>query len=407
MMSRKLVRLIGYLTFTVLLVSACQSGPAATPQPSDTPLPSAMPITPPIASPKPAGPVAFVNSGQDLGQGDGVCIVVGDVDGDGDSDALISTDGQASTLWLNDGKGKFTPSDQGFKPSTCAALGDLNGDKSLDIFFTEDTSTQVWLNNGKGKFSNSNQNLVSIESSSVALGDLDGDGDLDAFVTNWDGNPDQVFLNDGHGKFRDSGQRLGHWFGSDVALGDVDKDGDLDALVANNGEEKNNAPILWLNDGHGKFTDSIQRLGFTNAYAVVLGDLDNDGDLDAFIANSSHGGANPPDKVWLNDGKGVFSNSGQSLGNSYSLTVELGDLDSDGDLDAFAGSWKEGPRIWLNDGKGKFEDSRVRLASLNSAGVAIADLDDDGDLDVFVCTNTWAGGDGRPKLWLNQLKATK
>ncbi len=413
MMSRKLVRLIGNLTLAILLLSACQSNvntgstpvpPTATLQPSNTPVPPSATFT---ASPTPTALITFIDSGQDLGQGNGRCVVVGDVDGDGDSDVLISIQDQANTLWLNDGMGKFTLSDQGFKASTCTALGDLNGDKSLDIFFTEGTSNQVWLNDGKGKFSNSNQNLVSPDSSAVALGDLDGDGDLDAFVINWNGKPDQVFLNDGRSRFSDSGQKLGNRFGSDVALGDIDKDGDLDALVSNNGEESNNATALWLNDGHGKFTDSQQQLGFTNASAVAMGDLDGDGDLDAFIANSSHMGAKPADKVWLNDGKGVFSDNGQSLDNFYSLTVELGDLDGDGDLDAFTGIWKAGPRVWLNDGKGKFVDSQIRLASRNSAGVAIADLDGDGDLDVFVSTNTWTGGDGHPKLWLNQLKTNK
>jgi hypothetical protein len=393
MMLRKLVLLIGYLPLAILLVSACQSKLNTTPSLTASP----------TATSTPAAPLTFLDSDQDLGQGNGRCVVVGDLDGDGDSDVLVSIQDQASTLWLNDGKGKFTRSDQVFKASTCAALGDLNGDKSLDIFFTEGTGNHVWLNDGKGKFSKTSQNLLSPDSEAVALGDLDGDGDLDAFVANWNGNPDQVFLNDGNSKFSDSGQKLGNWFGSDVALGDVDLDGDLDALVTNNGEESDNAPVLWLNDGHGKFSDSGQRLGFTNAYAVGLGDLDGDSDLDAFIANSSHGGANPAGKVWLNDGKGVFSDSGQSLGDVYSLTVELGDLDGDGDLDAITGSWKVCPRIWLNDGKGNFVDNQVRLASYNSAGVANADLDGDGDLDVFVSTNTWDRGDGRPKLWLNQL----
>lgn len=236
----------------------------------------------------------------------------------------------------------------------------------------------------------------------MALGDLDGDGDLDAFVTNWNGKPDQVFLNDGTGIFTDSGQTLGKWFGTAVSLGDVDQDGDLDALVANNGEESYNAPVLWLNDGTGVFTDSTQRLGFTNAYAAVLGDLDGDGDLDAYIANSSHNGAKPADKVWLNDGKGIFSDSGQKLGSLYSLTAALADMDGDGDLDAVAGSWKTGPKIWLNDGKGTFTDSKIKLASLNNSGVAIADMDGDGDPDLLVSTNTWAAGNGLHRLWLNQ-----
>jgi hypothetical protein len=385
-MFRKIASLVGFLTITLVLLSACQPKPVITP----------------ASSPTPAGPLAFVDSGQDLGQGDGTSVVVGDVDGDGDMDALISYADKNSTLILNDGKGKFTLSDQGFKPGSGAAFGDLNGDKSLDIFFTEETSNEVWLNDGKGIFSKSDQKLVSPESSSVALGDLDGDGDLDAFVTNWNGYPDQVFLNHGNGNFTDSGQKLGNWFGTAVSLGDVDLDGDLDALVANNGEKSDNAPVLWLNDGTGVFTDSTQRLGFTNAYAAVLGDLDGDGDLDAFIANSSHNGAHPADKVWLNDGKGVFSDSGQNLGALYSMTVALADLDGDGDLDVVTGSWKTGPKIWLNDGKGTFSDSKIKLNSLNISGVAIADMDGDDDLDMFVSTNMWLMGDGLPKLWLNQ-----
>ena len=284
------------------------------------------------------------------------------MDGDGDFDALVSNADKNSMLLLNDGKGKFTKAAQEFKPSSCAAFGDLNGDKSLDIFITEETNNEVWLNDGKGVFTAGKQNLSSPESSSVALGDLDGDGDLDAFVTNWNGFPDQVFMNNGTGIFIDSGQNLGRWYGTAVTLGDVDRDGDLDALVANNGESSDNAPVLWLNDGTGIFTDSTQRLGFTNAYAAILGDLDGDGDLDAFIANSSHNGARPADKVWLNDGKGVFSDSGQKLGSAYSLTAALADMDGDGDLDAVVGNWKASLQIWLNDGTRDFYRQQDKAA---------------------------------------------
>ena len=360
------------------------------------------PVATPLPSPTPEPQLIFEDSRQDLGQGNGASVVVGDVDDDGDMDALISNTDKNSLLFLNDGVGKFTLSDQEFKPSTGASFGDLNGDKSLDIFFTEETANEVWLNEGNGVFRTGDQNLASPESSSVALGDLDGDGDLDAFVTNWNGNPDQVFMNDGSGIFTDSGQKLGNWFGTEVSLGDVDRDGDLDALVANNGEESDNAPVLWLNDGTGIFSDSTQRLGFTNAYAAVLGDLDGDGDLDAYIANSSHNGANPADKVWLNDGKGVFSDTGQKLGLIYSLTAALVDLDGDTDLDVITGNWKSGPEIWWNDGKGNFADSKIKLDSYNISGVEIADLDGDDDLDMIISTNLWKLGDGLHKLWLNQ-----
>jgi hypothetical protein len=386
-MLRKNMSLIGCWILFLVLLTACESKPASAP----------------TLSPTPPAPLTFIDSGQDLGHGDGTSVVVGDVDGDGDLDALISNSDTNSKLLLNDGKGKFTSGSQDFKPSSGAAFGDLNGDQFPDIFIAEVTTNQVWMNDGKGVFVEVKQTLPSPENSSVALGDLDGDGDLDAFITNWNGHPDQVFFNDGKGNFTDSGQKLGTWFGTAVSLGDVDQDGDLDALVANNGEQSDNATVLWLNDGKGVFTDSQQRLGFTNAYAAILGDLDGDADLDAFIANSSHMGANPADKVWLNDGKGVFTDSGQSLGALYSMTAGMGDLDGDGDLDVVTGNWRVGPKIWLNDGKGVFTDSNIKLASLNIAGVAIADMDGDKDLDLFVSTNMWSMGDGKHRLWLNQL----
>ncbi|HSN93716.1 MAG TPA: VCBS repeat-containing protein [Anaerolineaceae bacterium] len=399
-MFAKTVKLIVCLLALTVMLGACQPQVVATPAPSITvaaPQPTAIP-----PSPRSFVLSTFVDSGQDLGQGDGTGIVAGDVDGDGDIDAFVSEAVENSQLLLNDGTGKFTLSDQEFKPGSSAAFGDLNGDKSLDIFLTEERSNEIWLNNGKGLFSKSDQSLASPESSAVALGDLDSDGDLDAFVTNWNGQPDQVFINDGSGNFTDSGQKLGNWFGTAVSLGDVENDGDLDALVANNGESTDNAPVLWLNDGTGVFTDSTQRLGFTNAYAAVLGDLDADGDLDAFIANSNHNGARPPDKVWMNDGKGIYTDSGQSLGTYYSLTAALADLDGDGDLDAVTGCWRSSLKIWLNGGKGTFTESEIKLVSFNSSGVAIADMDGDGDLDMFVSTNTWSSGNGRHKLWLNQ-----
>jgi hypothetical protein len=385
MMSPKLIRQM-CLALMIVLLSACQSNPKTTP-----------------VRPTPVLPLAFVDSGQNLGKGNGVCIDTGDVDGDGDMDVIIGMEDQNSTLWLNDGKAVFTQSKQVFPKSTCVAMGDVNGDSSPDAFFSLGLLNVVWLNDGKGNFAQTDQKLRSTESQSLVLGDLDYDGDLDAFIINWDGNPDQVFFNDGKGNYRDSGQELGNWSGTDVALGDVDKDGDLDALVANNGEEKTNEPILWLNNGQGNFTQSSQKFGFSEASAVALGDLDGDGDLDAYIANSSHKSADPADTVWFNNGKGEFINSGQTLGNAYALSVDLGDFDADGDLDAFVGNWRFSPHVWLNDGKGNLLDSKIILSSASNAGVSISDFDGDGDLDVFVASNNWSGTDGINRLWLNQI----
>ena len=153
----------------------------------------------------------------------------------------------------------------------------------------------------------------------------DGDGDLDAFVTNWTSQPNQVYFNDGSGNFINSGQSLGTNDGTGVDLGDIDGDGDLDAVVTHGSF---NTDKVWHNDGQGNFT-LVQQLSTTAGRRVTLGDLDNDGDLDAFITTRYE------NLVWLNNGNGTFTNSGQQLGNYRSSGIGLGDLDGDGDLDAF------------------------------------------------------------------------
>ena len=231
---------------------------------------------------------------------------------------------------------------------------------------------------------------------SVALGDLDADGDLDAFVGNTGYN--QVWFNEGDAFFHDSGQRLGDANTWAVKLDDLDGDGDLDAFVGNTTEDHvaglEAANKVWLNVGDGTFVDTGQRLGDSSTEAVALGDIDGDGDVDAFVANSADEGA--PNTVWLNDGVGVFSLH-QALGDSASVGVALGDLDGDGDLDAFVGNMGE-PKVWFNDGAGSFTASDQVIGVVEQAReVVLGDFDEDGDLDAFVISHFSHG----IRVWLN------
>lgn len=328
----------------------------------------------------PFGSGTFGENGQTLGDHSSLAVALGDVDGDGDLDAFVANSyGEGNRIWLNDA-GIFTDSNQalGSHDSYSVSLGDLDGDGDLDAFVANSNQqgNRIWLNDA-GSFSDSGQVLGNGSSFDVALGDFDQDGDLDAFVANsYQGN--RLWINDG-GVFSDSGQILGSHDSLGVSLGDLDGDGDLDAFVANYSQGNR----VWLNNS-GIFSDSGQSMGDHRSWDVALGDFDGDGDLDAFITNADHG-----DRVWVNDG-GNFSDSGQVLGDHFNFGVALGDVDGDGDLDAFIASGDTGSvlvpasgnRIMLNDG-GTFVDSGQSLGVSASFGVALGDLDADGDLDAF------------------------
>ena len=165
----------------------------------------------------------------------------------------------------------------------------------------------------------------------------------------WAGQPNTVWTNDGNGTFTNSGQALGNSDSWLVALGDLDGDGDLDAMVANDNDVTNGAPnTVWTNNGNGIFTNSGQALGNSRSWSVALGDFNGDGHLDAMAGNlGSGGGVGAPNTVWTNDGNGTFTNSGQVLGNRNSNSVALGDLDGDGHLDAMVGDTGANT-VWIN-----------------------------------------------------------
>ena len=357
----------------------------------------------------------FTNSGQALGDSWSFTLALGDLDGDGDLDAMVANDYQPNTVWTNNGNGTFANSGQtlGDRRSRSVALGDLDGDGDLDAMVANDYTqpNTVWTNDGSGTFTNSGQALGNSDSYTVALGDLDGDGDLDAMVANFY-QPNTVWTNDGSGTFTNSGQAVGSAADNShsVALGDLDGDGDLDAMIGNYNMRPN---TVWTNDGNGTFTNSGQTLGDSNSRSVALGDLDGDGDLDAMVANYEQPSEDyfwiidpQPNTVWTNDGNGTFSNSGQALGNSFSMSVALGDLDSDGDLDAMVanGSY-DGPQpntVWTNDGSGTFTNSGQALGNSFSNSVALGDLDSDGDIDAMI--GNYSSQPNR--VWTNTVTGT-
>ena len=336
----------------------------------------------------------FVEGNQALGKGDSYDAFLGDLDFDGDLDAFITYYDQPNRVYINRGSGAFSDNGQqlGTDKTHGGALGDLDGDGDLDVFLANyQTPDKVYFNNGSAGFTDSGQVIGMEQSHAVDLGDLDGDGDLDAFVSIVGAN--KVYINNGAGIFADSGQALGSGGSFKAALGDLDQDGDLDAVVAN-WNNTNYLSKVWLNDGTGVFVDSGQSLGDKNSLDVVLGDLDIDGDLDAFVVSLGE----ESNKIYLNDGRANLIDSGQRLGVSNSRSVALGDLDEDGDLDAFITNNGEPNQIYLNNGSAIFTDSGLALGSAASFGVSLGDVDGDEDLDAFVANYY---GDASA-VWINQ-----
>jgi hypothetical protein len=410
-MNKNLFHTLARLTVLTAILTACTQvaapvSPTATLRPSDTPLPPTATIVPTTESS--LAQLSFTDSGQAIGN-KGYHIAIGDLNHDGYLDVYISANfnalGDPGQIWFNNGKGGFT-SGQTIGHERLrhnVAFADLDGDGDLDLFIANDSSLQdpafeegypneVWLNDGTGKFTDSGQRLGKEPSSAVALGDIDGDGDVDAVVSNYHTangtsfKPNEIWLNDGHGNFTISDQTLGTGMGR-VVLADIDGDKDLDVSV-------NNA--IWVNDGKGNFTKSTQPLGKDSE--IAFGDLDGDGDQDAFFTSREG-----PSEVWLNDGKGTFTDSRQRLGNPESNYVALGDVDGDGDLDAFVSNYDKQNILWINQGgkqggtPGTFKESEISFPKMgNTAEVRLVDFNNDGRLDAFVVNSDKPG-----EVWLN------
>ena len=331
-----------------------------------------------IADPALVGPQTRANT-----QG----VALGDVDGDGDLDAVTANaDSTNARVYLNDGAAVFTDSGQGLGAvggGQDAELGDIDGDGDLDAIISRNGANDVFINDGAGVFT-AGAGIGGENTREFKLADFDGDGDLDGVAANAGGNT--VWRNDGTGVFTQSGS-LGNHNTISIGVGDVDNDGDIDIIE---GTTIGQANRVWINNGSGTFTDSGQSLGDTatkSSREIVIGDVDGDGDADFWVANQDY-----VNKLFLNDGSGVFSDSGQILDSNPATGGNplrtrggrMGDFDSDGDLDILeTNQSRQVNRLWTNNGSGVFTASNLPGPNSYRPDLDVGDLDGDGDLDLF------------------------
>jgi hypothetical protein len=188
-------------------------------------------------------------------------VALADINGDGFLDIVVG-DVAGLEIYLNDGSGHFTQGQTiivgGLVPVVALAVGDLNGDGAMDVVASfagigggsQLFWNQVYLNDGNGALTNGQRFVGQVQARSLALGDLNGDGSLDFFGTGIFGS--EVWLNNGAGVFTRKGAPFNTgYIGQGVALGDLDGDGDLDAFNVNtlgSLTSSANAEFVFFND---------------------------------------------------------------------------------------------------------------------------------------------------------------
>jgi hypothetical protein len=322
------------------------------------------------------------------------------------------------------------------------AFLDYDDDGWLDVFLVNGTTLEgfpkgreptnhLYRNRGDGTFEDVTRKAGLAESGwgqGVCAGDYDNDGHVDLFVSYYGQN--HLYRNRGDGAFEDVTAKAGllskrlRW-NTGCAFLDYDRDARLDLLVANyidldlataptpdsglcryKGVKVACGPpglpggknVLYRNKGDGTFEDVSDKAGITrNSGTYGLGvstlDFDDDGWVDAYVANDSN-----PSALYRNNRDGTFTDVAVPSGCAYSqdgkpqagMGVAVGDYDHNGTMDVFKTNFAgDTSTLYANTGQGFCEDRTFAAGiGLNTRwlgwGTAFVDFDKDGWLDLFL-----------------------
>ncbi len=321
----------------------------------------------------------------------------GDLDQDGDADLILSDLFRPARIYWNDGTGYFQSSaSQDLPPMHGSGeiykqvvIEDVNNDSISDIVtFSGISPGGCFILDGANSFTPILLN-GDIIGGNIQVADFDGNGYPDILL----GDPwrDMLLIHyqDSNFIFRLDTIDTDLEFQQSIQLsvGDLDEDGDMDLFcpAVRNGDEdliwyeNINGQLIW----HGLIHESLKIRG------VKWGDIDNDGDLDAI--------ATLPDIELLQRENEVhlYENLDGENFRCWRLAdhiegpwdVELADVDQDGDLDAFVTA-KWGDEVYWLENTGMPYDWGKHLIENNAGevtGCVAGDIDGDGDVDLAVC----------------------
>jgi len=316
------------------------------------------------------------------------------------------------------------------------AVGDIDGDGLLDIYFTQITKRNVLVRNlGNFTFHDITESAQVGDlgvSKGCAFGDFDLDGWLDLFVCNYvNGMPGagyhkhRLYRNNGDSTFTDVAAEQGLDFSSYAFMAawtDINDNGMLDLYLVN---DRGHLPPLfignrlWRNDG-GTLVDisaesgaDVQLFGM----GLAVGDFDGNGFTDFYITNIAVNqppvyGINP---LLLNQGDDTFVEAAEAW-NVHSFATSWGsiffDFTNNGWLDLYVNNMFLPNRLYRNTGTPPIQNVAIPagVTSTTGPGVAsfasaVADVNGNGSLDLLVNNlgnnvQLFMNNDGAARNWL-------
>ena len=341
-------------------------------------------------SSKPEAQNVFFTDRQQLGETYPYNFLVGDLDGDGDDDAIYVTYLDDPILITNDGSFNFTQSKitrNGPEVFQYVGLNDIDGDGDLDLItirgmYYAAPIFSAYLNSGSGTFTHQTLNLsgIYLDPDETQLMDVDGDGDSDIAYMDFSYTPATLeILENNNFAFTplSSASPFINFYGI-RAIGDMDADSDIDIIYEGDSIGYVRGIRMFENDGSGIFSDNgFHQTGFFEK--VEVGDLDNDNDLDIIAAIQYYPNVNII--PYLQSAPNVFAPGTQITAYGAEGTQELTvtDLDGDGNAEVIIKGQDDKGHLFQNLGSAIFASEQVLNGDIKPA-----ELDATGDMDLFV-----------------------